>query len=296
MFKKFLKDYFSFSRSEKNGIIILLSLIVLIIVVRLAVPHFRNNKIQDFSEFQEEINEFEKALADSQRVISEKQSQASGSGLFFFDPNTVSAADLEKLDISPFVIENILKYRRHGGKFKVKTDLMKIYGLDTTEFQRLEGYIQIKEPEEPIDEEGNIAEKIHTGSSPIPLNLSDSADLIRIRGLGPVLSGRIIKYRNILGGYVRKEQLLEVYGLTQERFDAIKEAIYIDTINISPIFLNKVDEETLAGHPYLNTYQARAVIRYRDITGKFKRIDEVSENQLLPADVFEKIKPYLTID
>lgn len=296
MFKKFLKDYFSFTRSEKNGILVILSLIILIIIVRLTIPFFRKNKIQDFSEFQEEISEFEKSLAGSNAGLPEKQLQDSGSELFFFDPNTIPATDLEKLDLSPFVIENILKYREHGGKFKIKTDFMKIYGLDTAVFQRLENYIQIMEPAELINEEADITEKSHVRFSPIPLNLSDSADLIKIRGLGPVLSGRIIKYKNLLGGYVRKEQLLEVYGLTPERFDEIKEAIYIDTVNISNISLNNADEESLGRHPYLNAYQARALIRYREIKGGFYRVDEVSENQLLPEDVFIKIKPYLRVD
>lgn len=296
MFRKFLKDYFSFTRSQKNGILVLISLIILIIIVRLAVPHFRSNRIQDFSEFQEEISEFEKSLTDSNSAIPEKQTEDSGSGLFFFDPNTISAADLERLDLSPFVIENILKYREKGGKFKRKTDLLKIYGLDTAVYQSLESYIQIKKPEEEISGEVFIEGKNHTEFSPIPINLSDSADLIKIRGLGPVLSGRIVKYRNLLGGYVRKEQLLEVYGLTPERFTEVKEAIYIDTTNIIPIFLNSVDEETLGSHPYLNFYQARAIIHYREISGRFNRIDEISENHLLPEDILEKIRPYLTLD
>jgi len=296
MFRKFFKDYFNFTRSEKNGILVLLSLIIIIIIVRLTVPFFKKNKIQDFSEFQEEINEFEKSLADSNADLPEKQLQDSGYELFFFDPNTITAADLKKLDLSPFVIENILKYREHGGRFKIKSDFMKIYGLDTAEFQRLENYIQIMEPADLIDKEADITEKSHVRFSPIPLNLSDSADLIKIRGLGPVLSGRIIKYRNLLGGYVRKEQLLEVYGLIPERFDEIKEAIYIDTVNVLPIFLNTADEKSLGRHPYLNAYQARALIRYREIKGGFYRVDEVLENQLLPEDVFKKIKPYLRVD
>ncbi|KPK86324.1 MAG: hypothetical protein AMS27_05335 [Bacteroides sp. SM23_62_1] len=296
MFRKFFKDYFSFTKSEKNGILILLALIILVIILRVAIPHFRKNRIQDFSEFQEEINEFEKSLADSHPVLSEKHLQGSGSRLFFFDPNTVSEADLEKLGLNPFVIQNILKYREHGGKFKNKTDLMKIYGLDTAVFKRIESYIQIVESEEMIMKEESPPEKESAESSPIPLNLSDSADLVKIKGLGPVLSGRIVKYRNLLGGYVRKEQLLEVYGLTAQRFNEIKEAVYIDTVNIIPIFLNKIDAQSLAGHPYLNTYQLRALIRYREMNGKFERIDEITENQLLPGETFEKIKPYLKIE
>ena len=296
MFRKFLKDYFNFTRSQKNGILVLLFLIVLIIIVRLAVPHFKKNRIPDFSEFQEEIKEFEKSLSDSNAAVPEKQTEDSGSELFFFDPNTISVDDMERLDLSPFVIQNIVKYREKGGKFKRKTDFMKIYGIDTAVYQRLESYIQIKIPDEQISEEVFVKANNHVRFSPLPINLSDSTDLIKIRGLGPVLSGRIVKYRKLLGGYARKEQLLEVYGITRERFNEIKEEIYIDTANISFIYLNRADEKTLSRHPYLNTYQAKAIIHYREINERFYRIDEIAENQLLPEDVLEKIRPYLTLD
>jgi len=296
MLRKFLKDYFSFTRSERNGLIVLVSLIMILIIARLAVPWFTKDRVQDLSEFQDEIDEFEKSLIDSTANLSKKQLQKTGSELFFFDPNAISSSDLEKLNLSPTVIRNIIKYRDHGGKFQKREDLMKIYGLDTAEYLRIESYIQIKHSENLIVEDDKGSVKENMTFVPVPLNLSDSADLIQIKGIGPVLSTRIIKYRNLLGGYVRKEQLLEVYGLTTERFEEIMEAVYIDTANILPILLNETDEYGLERHPYLNIYQARALIRYREINGRFDEIDEIIKNQLLPEDVFEKIKPYLRVD
>lgn len=296
MLKKFLKDFFSFTRSEKNGLIVLVSLIMLLIIARLVISGFRKDNIQDFNEFQEEIDEFEKSLADTTNNLSFKQQLESAPELFFFDPNTASDSDMHKLGLNPVVIRNILKYRDHGGKFHKKEDLMKIYGLDTAEYIRLETYIQIRFPEDLIEKGDEKSERKDMTSLPIPINLSDSANLIKIKGIGPVLSARIIKYRNLLGGYVRKEQLLEVYGLTYERFEEIRDAFYIDTVNILPVFLNEIDEYNLSRHPYLNLYQARALIRYREMNGRFVDIDEIMENQLLPEDVFYKIKPYLRVD
>jgi competence protein ComEA len=296
MLKKFFKNFFSFTRSEKNGLIVLVSLIMLLIIARLIISGFRKDKIQDFSEFQEEIDEFEKSLTDSTSDLTFKQQIEPTPELFFFDPNTVSDSDMHQLGLNPVVIRNIIKYRDRGGEFHKKEDLMKIYGLDTAEYLRLETFIQIRFHEDLIKKKDEESEKKNITSLPIPINLSDSANLIKIKGIGPVLSSRIIKYRNLLGGYVRKEQLLEVYGLTDERFEEIRGAFYIDTVNVLPVFMNEIDENHLSRHPYLNLYQARALIRYREINGRFVDIDEIRENQLLPNDVFNKIKPYLRVD
>lgn len=45
------------------------------------------------------------------------------------------------------------------------------------------------------------------------LNLANAEDLLPVRGIGPVLSQRIINYRDALGGYKKKSQLYKVYGL-----------------------------------------------------------------------------------
>jgi len=45
------------------------------------------------------------------------------------------------------------------------------------------------------------------------LNLAKADDLLPIYGIGPVLSQRIIKYRDALGGFKQESQLYKVYGL-----------------------------------------------------------------------------------
>lgn len=45
------------------------------------------------------------------------------------------------------------------------------------------------------------------------LNTASASDLLPIHGIGPVLSKRIIKYRDAIGGYTNKDQLYKVYGL-----------------------------------------------------------------------------------
>lgn len=305
MFRKFLKDYFTFTRSERNGLLVLIIIIFILIVVRLIIPHIRQNKTYDFSEFQDEINEFEKSVSEGKENPEETEITPKNSKLFFFDPNTATQEELLNLGLEPGVVKNILKYRDHGGNFRVNKDLKKIYGLDSADYIRIEPYILIpasKDPSFKLQSQDSIKMYPDVGYDRtdtfqlLPLNISDSSTLTDIYGIGPVLSVRIIKYRNLLGGYISKEQLREVYGMTEENFEHIRNAIYIDTAAITPININVADFARLSRHPYLTDYQARAIISYREINGKFINTNEIEKNNLLPQDVYLKLKPYLTVE
>ena len=240
-----------------------------------------------------------------------------------FDPNNAGETELLAMGLDRFVVSNILKYREKGGCFLYPGDLKKIYGLKAEDFELLEPFILIRSGREDIpgidevvhydsaemsgknryvlsevipgDAPGYDSGLIHVSGSMIDLNLADSGDLIRLPGIGPVLSERIIKYRDLLGGYYRKEQLTEVYQLTQERFDRISPMILTDTLNIHRINLNSLRADSLTYHPYVSKFQFLAIIKYRDLVGRIERIGEIEENNLLPPEVYEKIRPYLTV-
>ncbi len=300
MFRKFLKDYFTFSRSERNGLIVLVVIISVLIAARIAIPHIKKNVTYDFSEFQDEIAEFEKSVSENEKYSEPNEASETGSDLNFFDPNTATTEEFRNAGLETIVIKNILKYREKGGRFRVREDLKKIWGLDSAEYSRIEQFIIIKDEENNTT--GLLAEGLSKSSynddrikskTQVPLNMSDSTALAGIYGIGPVLSARIIKYRKLLGGYVRKDQLLEVYGMTQENFENICDFVFVDSAAITHINLNTIGIDELARHPYLNDYQARALISYREIKGKFVNPDEIIWNDLLPDEIYVKIKPYL---
>jgi competence protein ComEA len=303
MFRKFLKDYFTFSRSERNGIIVLIAITFILIAARIAIPHIRKNVKYDFSEFQDEIAEFEKSFSENDGRPIEMTAGEKGRGLTFFDPNTATREEFQNTGLDDRVIRNILKYRENGGKFSSREDLKKIWGLDSVEYLRVEAFIIIKDEyndtaqlfSDGLAKSGQSNDRIKRKIQ-VPLNISDSNALAGIYGIGPVLSARIIKYRKLLGGYVSKEQLLEVYGMTQENYENIRDFIFIDSVAVTRINLNTTGLAELSSHPYLNDYQARALISYREINGKYVSTDEIIRNNLLPDNIYVKIKPYLVTE
>ncbi|MCD8176668.1 MAG: helix-hairpin-helix domain-containing protein [Tannerellaceae bacterium] len=101
----------------------------------------------------------------------------------------------------------------------------------------------------------------------IELNSADTTLLKKIPGIGSAFANRIIKYRNLLGGFYSVEQLAEVYGIDEERFLKLKPWFYVDKEKILLIDLNQATEEELRAHPYINYRQAGAIVRLRKQKG-----------------------------
>jgi len=210
---------------------------------------------------------------------------------FPFDPNTVSSDSLIEMGIPEKIAANIDKYRKAGGTFREPDDIRKIYGLEKSMADSLLPFIIISvnpPEEEPVME--NRETVILT-----ELNGAAESGLTALPGIGKTFAKRIIQYRQKLGGFVRPEQLLEVYGMDTNRYNLFKDHITADTAGIRKINLNTATYGNMAGHPYLSSQQANAILSYRKFAGKISRIDELRENHLLPDSTLTKIKDYLTL-
>jgi len=127
----------------------------------------------------------------------------------------------------------------------------------------------------------------------IDLNKCDSADLESLPGLGPVLSARIVRYRNLLGGYADVSQLKEVYGLPAETVDRISGMLIVDPADIRMIKINQADYRQLIRLPYFTRYEVNAVLKYRELKGKVENIGELVKNGVIDSAKVSKVKWYL---
>jgi DNA uptake protein and related DNA-binding proteins len=132
--------------------------------------------------------------------------------------------------------------------------------------------------------------------SMIEINRSDSATLVELPGIGPVLSARIIKYRHLLGGFARIEQLKEVYGLPEETFESIKGRVFADSTVITRININSATYKELLRFPYFEKHEVSAIMKYRELKGRINWIDDLTENKLITTDKAKRVGPYLKYD
>lgn len=134
-------------------------------------------------------------------------------------------------------------------------------------------------------------EKLSEGET-ISLNETDTAEWKKIPGIGSTYASRIVSYRNLLGGFVSAEQLLEVYGIDQELFSRI--VVYIEPGgNFRRLHVNQSDFRELLRHPYLNYKQVQAIMSIRRRKGDITSIRELSFlDEFTPEDIL-RLEPYL---
>lgn len=253
--------------------------------------------------------------------------------LFRFDPNTVSLKELVMLGLSPKQAQVILNYRQAGAVFRVKSDFARCYTVSSQKYAELEPYIEIGEPyRKPVHDkypqtdlppsakvngfdksneskgENNLTrsktlddtdqEKVNAERTPQPvlieLNGVDSATLVAIRGIGPLTAGRIIRYREALGGFASVEQLQEIQGMTERNYLMIRQQIFVDSSKIQKIDINFASPKRMQGHPYLPPKVLNKILKYRQLKGGWSSTKELIEQHILPAELAVKLDPYFS--
>lgn len=128
----------------------------------------------------------------------------------------------------------------------------------------------------------------------IELNTADSAKLTQLNGIGPSFARRIVSYRNRLGGFVHKEQLMEVFGLDSEKYAGLEAQVSVDVSKIRKIPVNSADFKALSQFPYLTFKQMNAIVRFREQHGEYESIDDLKNIAIMDEPTLQKIKPYLS--
>jgi DNA uptake protein ComE-like DNA-binding protein len=127
----------------------------------------------------------------------------------------------------------------------------------------------------------------------VEMNTADSVTLITLHGIGPSFARRIISYRNRLGGFYRKEQLKEVFGLDSLTYSGLQAQVRVDASHIKRIPVNSVTFESLSHFPYLSYKQMNAIIQFREQHGSYESINDLKNIAILDDGILRKIEPYL---
>jgi DNA uptake protein ComE-like DNA-binding protein len=221
---------------------------------------------------------------------------------FRFDPNTADSTQLLRLGLQRWQVRNIYKFRAAGGIYRRKEDFAQLYGLTQKEYRELEPYITISADYQPasllvkkerMERDTLLYPRKLTEGTTIDLSLADTAQLRRVPGIGLYFAREIVRYRDWLGGYVSVDQLDEIEGFPSEakKYFTISPDAEPRRLNLNRLSLNE-----LKRHPYINYYQAKAIVDHRRLYGP---ISDLSELSLLPdftnADI-ARLRPYVNYD
>jgi DNA uptake protein ComE-like DNA-binding protein len=210
-----------------------------------------------------------------------------------FDPNEYTHEDWMYLGLSEKQTNVIMRFLNH--KIYTNEALKKIYVLPETVYHLIKDSTVY--PAHIFDEKETFVKKKSPSINTIlELNTIDSLELISINGIGPFYASQIINYRNKLGGFYKREQLMEIWKMKEETYQILIESLIIDTSTLQKIHLNTVSFEKLKNHPYLSYSQANSIVKMRTQLGRFDSISSIKKSKLINDDTFLRVRPYLSLD
>ena len=286
--------FFGFTKTEANGAIIIIAIMILVTFLPMANRYYQSKRTVDvkiqfnLDSIRGQINE--QLLFDSaEEKMNEHMSD--------FNPNEVTFAALTSYGLSDEVSNRWLKYLQAGGTFKNKEDVKKIYGITNEDYLRLQDYMVISPillPEKVIVREKKPVKEV-IAIVQFDINLVDTLELEKIRGIGKVLSSRIIRFRESLGGFVKLDQLDEVYGIEDYALVNLKEtAIITDEFLPSQLNVNKFSIDEFTKHPYVGFQEAKIIVAYRDQHGNFENIGDLLKIHTIDSTWLNRVLPYLS--
>ncbi len=301
------KEFFYFQKSDRSVLIVLLSVAIIVSVLLYGIGG--SSESTPFVQTDSVVVSVVDSTMEKEREVSPQadagyyQVEEKRTELFPFDPNTADSTQLLRLGLQEWQVRSIYKYRAKGGVYREPKDFARLYGLTVKQYRELEPYIRISndylpastlyEKEKPRTqkkggEEAQYPMKIREDER-IDLSLADTAMLKRVPGIGSYYAREIVRYGQRLGGYVRVEQLREIDDLP----DDVVKYFEISHPNVRKLHINKLTLAQLKSHPYLNFYQARAIIDYRRLKGTLKGVDDLRMMKEFSASDIDRLLPYL---
>ena len=252
-----------------------------------------------------------------ERPPAEIKTEEAHATLFAFNPNTITIDSLQLLGLTQKQALTIIHYREKGGRFRKKEDFSKMYTVSPEKYLELKPYIVIPvagkrpEPKAKIVERPEVKQEEKPAEKPeqpkkesewkapkekvfVDLNEADSAALISVKGIGPYFCKAILSYRKALGSFASIDQLLEIRGMDQEKFDRIKDQVFVHPGGIKKFSIAEADENFLRRHPYIGAYNARGIALFIQSQGKEKcTLKSLCENNILSAQDTLRLHPYM---
>ncbi len=280
------------SLQTKNGVVGLISILICFAFLPRILMSFKdNNFIVSNTEIQEFREEVEKNSKKRFNSSYKKKSKVYSVPPAAFDPNAYNLKEWMALGLSEKQANVIMKFSKYG--IKSDEELSKIFVISPELFELIKDSTFYNEIKHPTYEERKFI-AVDKQKIVVELNAANQEVLETIPGIGPYFAKKIITFRDKLGGYLNKEQLLEINKMTPEILSSIKEYISFDNELISQININEATSEDLSKHPYISWNVANAIVKFRAQHGNYESLNEILKTKIIDNELFLKIKPYLT--
>lgn len=298
---KYLNSYFFwYNKSQRNGILFLLLLIVLFQGIYLFINFFSDN-LQDVNN--EKILAFEKKI-DSLKCIKVKNRKTK---IYPFNPNYITDFKGYQLGMSTDEIDRLHNFRKQNKWINSISDFKLVTKVSDSVLTKISPYFKFpdwvikKKRSNNKDLSFQQKKKFQLKDSQpnkiistVNINDATDKDFETITGIGEVLSKRIIKYRSKLQGFSYQSQLYEVWGLDKKVAKKVLEIFKIvEKPNIKKINVNVASFKEVLSNPYIDYELCKKIFDYRDEIAEFQDISELKNINGFPVNKYDRIILYL---
>lgn len=290
-----------FSKRNKRGIAYFVLLVIVIAYLPRVVSYLSDHDMPEITFV--EVKKIEKKLAESNQIWRRNSKRQYSNAVKKnkrvykapprkFDPNQYSESDWLALGLSKKQVAVILKFTERG--VRSNEDLKKIYVLPKEVFDLLKDSTYYPKGDVYNREMDAFTEK-DINELYIPLNSASEDEFQKIPGIGPYFASKIVEYREQLGGYVQKEQLMDISKMDPEKYQSIRNYIKLDPVDVRKININKASIDELKNHPYISYNVANSIVKMREQRGEYTELKEIMESVLIELPLYRQIEPYITI-
>lgn len=295
MNSKVIRSYFNFTREQRSGIFTLFGIIILLQIIYLFLNFY--TKPKDDPERQKWLS------LQSQVDAMKKDAKVESTKMYLFNPNFITDYKGYKLGMSISEIDRLLAFRKENkyvnsakefqNVTKVSDSLLKVMApyfkfpdwvnnkKDNTKFKEYPAY---------QNEAFAKKEKIVI----IDINQATKEDLVKIYGIGAAISVRILKQKELLGGFVSMDQMKEVWGLSPEVIENLNAHFKVLTLpRFKKIEINNSSLKELSQFHYFRYALAKEIVTYRSMNGNINNIEDLTKIKGFPVDKANLIGLYL---
>ena len=293
------KSHFWYHKGQRNGIFILILLIVIFQFIIVFVDFYSEEKVNidtpKVIAFHHQIDSLRKINLENKRLK-----------IFPFNPNYITDYKGAQLGMSLVEIDKLLAFRKTGKFINSRKEFQKVTTISDALLNSISPYFKF--PDWVVERNQNMqlstsrdtrlfAKKSKYILTSTDINLAVKEDLKTINGIGEKLSERIIKYRSKLQGFSTLKQLYEVWGLDTEVVDKLLLVFKVINLpNIKKINVNTVSFRELLKNPYLDYELCKKIFEYKDEVAELQDISELKNIIGFPLDLYDRIVLYLVAE
>lgn len=285
-----IKSFLNFSRIERNGILMLFCILIIIQLFYFFSDFSISEKIEpDKQKWVALQSEFDSLKIEKENYVPK---------IYPFNPNFIADFKGYKLGMSVEEIDRLLAFRKTNSYVNSAEEFQQVTLVSDSLLKTMSPYFKFpdwvknKKKTQYVDYSKSKFDKPKIVV--MDINEASQEDLIKIYGIGPALSERILKEKSKYGAFMSMDQMEDIWGLSPEVIENLNKYFEIKVIpNIKKVNINNASIKELTQFPPFRYVLAREIVAYRSMNSGIKSSEDLMKIKGFPVDRIKIIEKYL---